>query len=211
VTRFAPWVCLLAVSAAASASPDLTGILKGVETRYNRARTLQVHFEQTYDAPQRPSRTESGELFLRKPGRMQWRYSHPAGKLFVSDGKYVYLYTPGNNRVERTKVKESDDMRAPLAFLLGKLDFERDFKRFTYHPGDGGSWIAAEPRSGKAPFAKVEFLVGPSYEIRRLIVAEEDGSTMEFHFDREKLNPPLAESLFRFKAPPGAEVVEAAD
>ncbi|HEY1206407.1 MAG: outer membrane lipoprotein carrier protein LolA [Bryobacteraceae bacterium] len=211
MSRFALWVCLLSVSAAAYASPDLTAILKGVEDRYNRAQTLAVHFEQTYEAPQRGPKTESGELFLRKPGRMHWRYSQPAGKLFVSDGKFVYLYTPANNRVERTKVKESDDMRAPLAFLLGKLNFERDFKRFTYHPGDGGTWVAAEPRSGKAPFTKVEFLVSPSYEIRQLIVAEEGGSSMEFRFDQEKLNPALAASLFRFQPPPGAEVVEGAE
>ncbi len=68
--------------------------------------------------------------------------------------------------------------------------------------------MSAEPRSGKAPFTKVEFLVSPSYEIRQLIVAEEGGSSMQFRFDQEKLNPTLAAGLFRFQAPPGAEVVE---
>jgi outer membrane lipoprotein carrier protein len=208
VIRFAPWACLFTLAAVAWAGPDTSALLKGVEGRYNRARSLQVHFEQTYEAPQRAPKTESGELFLRKPGRMHWKNAQPPGKLFISDGKYVYLYTPANNRVERTKVKESDDMRAPLAFLLGKLDFERDFKRFTFHAADGGTWVAAEPRSAKAPFAKVEFLVSPAYEIRQLIVAEEGGSTMEFRFDRETLNPTLAESLFRFQPPTGAEVVE---
>jgi outer membrane lipoprotein carrier protein len=211
VTRFLPWVCLFALAAGASAGTDSTSILRGVEQRYNRARTLQVHFEQTYQAPQRAPKTESGELSLRKPGRMHWRYSQPPGKLFIGDGKFVYLYTPANNRVERSKMKESDDMRAPLAFLLGDLDFARDFKRFTFRPADGGTWVAAEPASAKAPFTKVEFLVSPSFEIRHLIVAEDDGSTMDFRFDQEKLNPALADSLFRFQPPPGAQVVEAAE
>jgi outer membrane lipoprotein carrier protein len=207
VTRFvALGVCLLAAGSAATS--DVFGILRGVETRYNRARTLEVRFEQTYEAPRRPPKTEAGTLFLRKPGRMQWRYSQPPGKLFVSDGKYVYLYTPSDNRVERSKVKESDDMRAPLAFLLGKLDFHRDFKSFTAHPEGADTWIAAEPRSAKAPYTKVEFRVSPSYEIRRLLVAQDDGSTMDFRFDQEKLNPPLAETMFRFAPPPNAEVVD---
>ncbi len=193
------------------AAPDLSSMLKGVESRYNRARTLEVHFEQTYEAPGRAPKNESGELYLRKPGRMHWRYAQPPGKLFVSDGKYVYLYTPNNNRVERSKVKESDDMRAPLAFLLGKLDFQRDFKKFTYWPADGGTWVSAEPRSGKVSFTKVQFLVSPAFEIRRLIVAEDGGSSMEFRFEQERLNLTLAESLFRFQTPPGAEVVENAD
>jgi len=106
-------------------------VLRGVEHRYNRAQTVEVLFEQTFTAPRRGPKTERGELFLRKPGRMRWQYTTPAGKLFVSDGKYIYLYTPGTQRVERSKVKETDDMRAPLAFLLGKLDFQRDFKRLS--------------------------------------------------------------------------------
>jgi outer membrane lipoprotein carrier protein len=196
---------------ASTAAPDVTSILQGVENRYNRARTLEVNFEQTYDAPGRGPKTEAGHLFLRKPGRMRWQYTQPAGKLFVSDGKYIFLYTPGNNRVERTKVKESDDMRAPLGFLLGKLDFQKDFKRFVSRQEGEDTWIVAEPRSDKAPFTKVEFRVTPSYEIRRLIVAGDGGATTDFRFDQEKLNPPVADKLFQFLPPAGAEVAEEAD
>ncbi len=185
--------------------------MNGVEQRYNRARTLEVHFEQTYDAPSRGPTTESGELFLRKPGRMRWQYTQPAGKLFLSDGKYTFLYTPSNNRVERTKVKESDDLRAPLSFLLGKLDFQREFKHFVFRKEGEDTWITAEPRSDKTPFTKVEFRVSPSYEIQQLIIAGDGASTMEFRFAQEKLNPPLPEPMFQFKAPAGAEVVEEAE
>ena len=210
MTRIALWACLLGVSASAGAL-DTTKLLAGVETRYNNARSLQVHFEQTYEGSQRGPKTESGELFLRKPGRMRWQYSQPAGKLFVSDGKVIYLYTPSNNRVERSKVKESDDMRAPLAFLLGKLDFQRDFKRFTVRSEGADTWIVAEPKSDRAPYSKVEFRVAPNYEIRQLIVAGDGASTMEFRFEQEKINPPLAENMFQFHSPAGAEVVEASE
>jgi len=184
--------------------------LQGVEKRYNRARTLEVSFQQTYTATRRSAKTESGQLYLRKPGRMRWQYADPAGKLFISDGKYIFLYTPSSNRVERTKVKESDDMRAPLAFLLGQVDFNRDFKRFILRPR-GADWsIIAEPKSDKAPFAQVEFRVGPAYEIRELEVTGQDNSVMHFRFDNEKLNPALKEALFRFTVPAGAEVVDEA-
>jgi outer membrane lipoprotein carrier protein len=210
VTRIVLGACLLAVCASA-AGPDLTSILHGVENRYNRARTLEVRFEQTYDAPGRGPKTESGVLFLRKPGRMRWQYDNPSGKLFLSDGKFTFLYTPANHRVERTKVKESDDTRAPLAFLLGKLDFERDFKRFVTRPQGPDLWITAEPSSDKAPFTKVEFLVGPSFEIRKVIVAGEGGSATGFSFNQEKLNPQLSDRLFQFQSPAGAEIVEEAE
>jgi len=207
VTRLAIGVCLLAVSAWAR-TPELSEILKGVENRYNRARTLELSFEQTYDAPRRAARTESGQLFLRKPGLMRWQYNVPKGKLFISDGKYVYLYTPAANRVERSKVKESEDLRAPLAFLLGKLDFQRDFKRFVMRQDGEALSIIAEPKSDNATFTQVEFRVGPEFEIRELEIIGQDNSIMQFRFENEKLNPPLREALFKFSVPADAEVVE---
>lgn len=190
-----------------TAGQDVGAILKGVERRYNSARTLAVRFEQTHTAQKR-RRTERGELFLRKPGRMRWQYSAPAGKLFVSDGKNFYLFTPDNNRVERTRIKESDDWRAPLAFLLGKLDFQRDFKRFTTRPEGPDTWIVAEPRSDRLAYTRVGFLVDTSFGIKRLEITGQDQSMMEYRFEAERLNPPLDESLFRFQPPPGAEVVD---
>ena len=95
----------------------MNGLLKNVENRYNRAQTLQVLFNESYTGAGQPRRSEAGRLTLRKPGRMRWDYTSPLGKLFVSDGKFLWLYTPANNRVERMRLKEAEDMRAPLAFL----------------------------------------------------------------------------------------------
>ncbi len=190
------------------AGVDTATLLKAVQERYNRAQTLQVLFQQTYSMGKRGSRTESGELFLRKPGRMRWQYDSPKGKLFLSDGKEMYLYTPASNQVQEMKVRDSEDMRAPLAFLLGRLDFWRDFQRFVSRPEESDVRITAQPKSDRAPYSEVEFVVTPSHEIRYLRVTGQDQSVMEFRFTDEKLNPPLAESLFRFVPPPGAEVIE---
>jgi len=78
---------------------------------------------------------------------MRWEYSSPAGKLFVSDGKQVFLYTPMQNRVERSKLKQSDDLRAPMAFLLGKLDFSKEFRSFESRTEGTNTWITAEPKN----------------------------------------------------------------
>ena len=72
------------------------------------------------------TRTESGTLFLRKPGRMLWQYSTPAGKIFLLDGKYAWLYTKGDAQVQRVPAKELDDLRSPLRFLLGHTQLEKE-------------------------------------------------------------------------------------
>jgi outer membrane lipoprotein carrier protein len=199
---------LLAVSAFAG-DAALDALLKGVETRYNKTRTLQVLFHEDYTPPGRPKRTESGRLVLRKPGKMRWDYDQPKGKLFVGDGKYLWLYTPLDNRAERMKLKESDDMRAPLAFLLGKLDFQKEFRNLQAKPEGSGIRITAEPKTDNLPYSAVEFVVSADQRIRMVKVTGFDHSITEFRFDEEKVDPPLDAKLFQFQVPKGAQLVEA--
>jgi outer membrane lipoprotein carrier protein len=190
---------------------ELSEAIAGIENRYNRSRSMQLLFEQTYTGHGRPPRTESGALFLRKPRRMRWDYREPAGKLFLADGKNVYFYSPAARRVEKTPLKESGDLRAPLAFLIGRLDLRRDFATFRSKPEGDHLHITALPKSKKAPYTEVEFVVAPDFRIERLVVQGQDNSTMEFRFSGEKPNPALAEELFTFQMPEGAELVEIAD
>jgi outer membrane lipoprotein carrier protein len=201
--------CLTGVGLAQAAQADLNSLLKGVEQRYNRAKTLQVHFVESYTVQGRARKSESGELTLRKPGRMRWDYTTPAGKLFVSDGKDVYLYTPEANRVEKTKLKASEDMHAPLAFLLGKLDFAKDFRDFEIKPEGANYLIMAKAKSEKLPYEKIQMLVTPEYAIQRLAIDGQDLSLLTFQLDGEKLNPPVDDALFKFQMPAGATLVDA--
>jgi len=219
VTRLAV-CCALAASCALhaaaladpAADPKLAQLLRSVEARYNRAQSLKLDFSETYAAPGHPVQTESGTLLLRKPGRMRWDYSFPAGKIYLSDGKDVYLYTPGDHRAEKSKLKESEDMRAPLAFLLGKLNFEKEFKEFSTRPEgppeNGDRWITAWPKSQNLLYTEVEFLASPDGSIRRVNVTGQDHSKLNFTFSNEKMNAPAPPALFTFHPPPGVEVVD---
>ena len=203
------WLVVCALAAAAyAADADPAILLKGVESRYNRAKTLKVVFHESYTASGHPRQTESGDLTLRKPGRMRWDYSTPAGKLFLSDGKDVYLYTPDAHRVERMGMKESDDMRVPLAFLLGKLDFQKEFRDFVVSPESPFWKIAAKAKNDKLPYERIEMLVATDYSIQRLVITGQDKSVLTFKFDKEQVNPTVNDALFKFQMPPGATLVK---
>ena len=187
---------------------DFRPILKGVENHYNRAKTLEVVFTETYTGQGRPRQSESGKLTLRKPGRMRWDYNSPAGKLFLTDGKQAYLYNPVTNRVEQMPLKQSEDMRAPLAFLLGKLDFAKEFGNFTSGVEGDNTLIGARAKSDKLPYESIKMLINRSYEIRRLEVTGQDRSVLTFQFDQEKVNPALDDKQFKFQMPPGAKLAD---
>jgi len=206
MTRLALWVSLAALPVFA-ADDNLARVLKGVQDRYNSAKTLQVSFNETYTVQGRPRQSESGTLTLRKPGRMRWDYSTPAGKLFVSDGSNVWLYTPDAKRVEKMKLKESEDMRAPLAFLLGKLDFQKEFRDFQMKPEGSGYLITARAKSDKLPYEDIRMTAAPDFTITNLLITGQDQSVLAFRFAAEKLNPEVNDSAFKFLMPPGATLV----
>jgi outer membrane lipoprotein carrier protein len=205
-----PVVTLLALAAFIPAgSPSADQIITQVQNRYNSARTLSVDFVESYSLQGHARPPESGTLRLRKQGKMRWDYTRPAGKLFISDGKTVYLYTARDNRVEKVPLKDTEDMRAPLAFLLGRLELRKEFRDFKVRPGEGGAWLEASAKNDRIPYEQVEMLIAPNGEVKQLKVLGRDQSLLAYSFSQEQLNPPLADSIFHFEIPPGAEVVDA--
>jgi outer membrane lipoprotein carrier protein len=192
--------------------PNLREVLRGVENRYNRLKSMKSRFEQTLRQGGRAARTESGTLFLSKPGRMRWEYESPEPKLFLTDGKRVILFVPSENRVLESAIKETEDVRAPLAFLLGRLNFDEQFQRIETGPQlvpvEKGNFVfKAHSKQLAERLEWVLFEVSPTHEIRRVVARERGGLENEFRFSSVENNPTLASALFQFQAPAGAQVV----
>ena len=129
------------------------------------------------------------------------------GEFLLGDGQFNYDYDPKTNEVARSKFKDGDDARGPLALLLGKVDFDRDFGSYGTGGADGA--ITAAPKSDNLPYTGIAFTTGPDFSIKTLSITGQDKSVTKFVFDGEVANPPLKESLFVFVKPPGAVVVDA--
>ena len=192
-------------------APDTSAILKGVEKRYNSTTTLEAAFTQTLTDRGRTRAVKKGTVYLSKPKKTRWAYSMPEGDWFLSDENYAYAYDKAKNTVERIKLKETDDMRIPLAFLLGKLDFQKDFGRFNTRREGANTFIAANPKNDKLLFTEVAMLIAPDFSLRRVSVTGQDFSVTEFVLEGEKRNLPVPAALFRFTPPPGATVVDAGE
>jgi outer membrane lipoprotein carrier protein len=203
ITAVLAFLVTAALLGAAAEPADLQRILKGVEDRYNKIQTLQLKFTESTTSRGR-TRSESGTLYLRKKGKMRWEYT--SGMLFVSDSKFIFSYYPDEHRYEKLSMKETDDMRAPLAFLLGEVNFERDFGKYQSKEQDGNTLITALPKSDKFPYTEVTFLVAPDSTIRRLEVKLQTNDLMVFTFEGEKKNPLLSDALFTFTPPKDAQV-----
>ncbi len=189
----------------------LDEITKKVDQRYNHMRTLTASFTESYRGAG-VSRTESGTLWLKRPGKMRWEYTEPQTKLFISDGKTAYFYVPGERQAREAPVKKLDDLRSPLRYLLGNTKLQKEFTGLSLAPDQsaapGDVVLRGVPKAMADRIASVLLEVSPEGEIRRIVVDEVDGSTTEFRFTNQKENIAVPEEQFHFTPPPGVELVQ---
>lgn len=212
-TGFAVRVLLLLLMVAASAKAgDVDAIVRGVEKRYQAARTLKAVFLHRYSESRNALRVESGTVYFSRGGKMRWEYESPEEKLFVADGKMVWFYVPADRTVTRAKMKASEDWQTPLALLVGKAKVSRVCGRVEL---SDARTSAAEnvvlrclPKSDKAGFLELFIEVDDQYRLVRVLIREPGGVETEFQFGKWHENLALADTLFRFIAPPGVAIVD---
>ena len=189
--------------------PDVHAIAHLVDSHYNNLHSLRAHFTESYEGLGM-TRSESGTLLLRKPGRMRWDYSSPAGKIFLSDGKYAWFYTPGGAQVQRILMKQLDDLRSPLSFLLGHTQLEKELTGLGLTRGPQGSLVlTGQPKGQENRVRRVKLTIAPSNgAIQDLEIEEADGAITRFTFTSEQPNVAIPESSFHFTPPAGVPVVD---
>ena len=193
----------------------LVSLIERLQQRYSSVQSVTARFTQTYRAPG-VEQVESGEMFMKKPGLMRWEYSVPEIKLFITDEKSSYLYTPEDRQVLISSFSAADLRSTPLQFLLGQGKIADSF---TYSVEEmdkpkfqGTVLIRLTPRSqqGEYDYVLVE-CDEKTVEIRRMVIYELTGSSSEFVFSHLITNPKLDNSKFRFKIPKGVEVIRLDD
>jgi len=179
-----------------------------VDRHYDQLHSLKAGFREDY-AGMGMTRTESGTLFLRKPGRMLWQYSTPAGKIFLLDGKYGWLYTKGDAQIQRIPAKELDDLRSPLRFLLGHTELEKELTGLKLEGSSNGLYkLSGLPKGQENQVTRLELTVTAEGAITTLEMQEVNGAITRFTFTDEQPDATIRAEMFHFTPPPGVPVVD---
>ncbi len=201
-----------AVAAQTPAPINVRQVAAAVDRRYNNLQTLEADFTEIYQSAG-TSRTEAGTLWLKRPGKMRWEYRTPREKLFITNGKTAWFYVPGEQQARKTAVKNLDDLRSPLRYLLGRTKLEKEFEGLSAAPDvapltAGAIVLRGVPKGAGDRINQVLLEIGPDHQINRIVIEEADGSTTEFRFQNQKENVQLTDQRFRFTSPPGVETIE---
>jgi outer membrane lipoprotein carrier protein len=203
---------LILIATPLPAQTNVHALAEKVDKHYNNLQTLQADFTEIYKGAGL-SRSESGTLWLRRPGRMRWQYEQPRKKLFIVDGKTAWFYATGDQMAQKAKVQNLDDLRTPLAYLLGRTKLEKEFEGLSLAPDQqpingGTAVLRGIPKNMKERVSQVLLEVGADGALTRILAEEVDGSTTDFRFSNQHENVQIAGDKFKFIAPPGVQVEE---
>jgi len=204
-------LALLSLAQTGSAA-DIKALAGAVDAHYNRLRSLEAEFIEVYRGAGM-ERTETGTLWLKKPGKMRWEYRSPREKLFVSDGRDAWFYVPDDRQARKTAAKKLEDVRSPLAFLLGKTKLEKELRGLSMAPDitpleAGNVVLRGMPVGMEDRVSEILLEVTPEHQIARLVIQEVDGAATEYRFSEQKEGVAVADGRFEFRPPAGTETVE---
>ena len=196
-------------SGAGTTQPAKAAVLDRIQDHYQHTMSFTAKFTDEITGMGGTKRKRTGRLFYKRPGRMRWEFDPPQTETVVSDGQKLYDYQPDRNQVLEMPIGRAFKSAAPLAFLLGIGNIRRDFNASLTAPAPSDPLLRVllVPKTGGD---RIEMGLEPStYDLMAVRVTDAMGNTTSIRFSAVRTNVQLADSLFNFETPPGADVVQA--
>ena len=191
---------------------DPEEIARSADAALDALRSLGAEFEQEVVNPiLERTTTGRGTLLYQAPDRFRIAYTDPAGDVVVNDGQFVWIYLPSSQpgQVIRQPAERSG-VQNPLTYLR---DLRRHFDaRHAGREDVGGhptDHLRMDPKSGRAPFARLDVWVDRSTRLPRQVrTTTADDVVTTYTFKTFQRNVELADRLFTFAPPEGVEVFD---
>lgn len=199
---------------AVRAATPVDDVVERVQATCVRTQDLSARFQQTATNRTLGQVQEASGLFLAKrPGMMRWAYEKPEARLFVTDGKTLWAYSPSEKQVVVQGVADALASRLPLSFLAGDCVLARDFDiTLVEHAGTRGlpttRILDLKPKRPEAGIVRMLLEVTTKgYTVDKTTLFDAYGNTTAITLTHLKLNNGVDDQQFRFAPPAGVTVV----
>lgn len=187
-----------------------TGATTGTENLdrfFNEFRTLRADFSQVVlDENLVPLEESSGRLWIARPGRFRWDYHPPFEQRVVADGNRIWMY---DLELEQVTVRDQQSAlgRTPAMLLSGSGDVASDYTVADLGRQGSVDWISLRPRNSAGSFSEVQ--LGFENDTLRLIqLLDHLDQVTRIVLSHVEKNPTIPDDRFRFKVPPGVDLIE---
>ncbi len=177
--------------------------------------TFQADFEQwRYDRFGHRLEPARGRVAILRPGRFRWEYTEPEPQLLLADGKRLWNYDKLLDQVSVTPQEEAL-VGSPALLLSDAAPPSKTFIVYRIGTRDDLEWYALEPRNADSQFSLVRLGFDTSDEqpvLREMELTDNFDQRTRIRFEHVRINQPIDPGLFRFRPPPGVDVIgEAGD
>jgi outer membrane lipoprotein carrier protein len=210
---FATLALLVCLPLAATAAVSPEAVITKVQTIYDKAGGFQARFlqESTIKAAG-ASDSAAGWVYFMSPCRMRWQYETPPSqkKEIVSDGRLVWMYTPGDAVVMVYKLDKVLRSDLVMRFFSGIGLVHKDFNITWQRPPQPGASYVIDlfPKKAQPELKRLTLTINPdTYLVEKLDFSNALGEKTRFTFTHMKLGVPFGTSFFSFTPPPGVQVI----
>jgi outer membrane lipoprotein carrier protein len=204
---------LLAAPAQAqpSADPAVAPLVARIQKFYDSTKDLHARFDQVLESGMGAKKKASGELSLKKPGKMRWDYQKPEKKLMVSDGQTLWVYEPEDEQAFKQELRAST-LPLSVTFLFGQGKLSDEFTVTVVHPDGIGSAgdtvLKLVPKTATAAYRYLLFVVDPKTGVvHETIIYDQQGGTNHLTFTNVETNKGIDDAKFHFSPPTGTKIL----
>lgn len=206
---------LISVTVSAVEVRKLDEIVSGIQAKYEKVEDFHAKFTQeaTVRALNKVQKAD-GEVWFKKPGKMRWNYYRPAKDEIVSDGITLWFYNYEEKQAIRSPLDKVMDTSTTTTFLSGlgniKEQFDAKFSSEKQFDDNGNYLIDLMPKGKGEEYNMVTIAVDKKGMIvKDIFLYDPFGNLTKVSLKGIEINKGVPDSLFKFKAPKGTEVIEA--
>ena len=184
-------------------------VLKKLQEKYEEVSTIKASFTQeTFYKTLGQSQLSGGTLFIKKPGKMRWRYEGDDTDELISDGTTFWIFQKDLFQVIETQARGGPPAVA-LKFLTGMADIEDDFE-VELSKEDKKSWtLLLRPRANMPNVKTIRVEVDKAkLLVLKTVVNDPFGTRTTVSLSNVTLNEEIEDSFFVFKTPKGVKVIK---
>ncbi|MCP4130670.1 MAG: outer membrane lipoprotein carrier protein LolA [bacterium] len=142
--------------------------------------------------------TFTGSFKYLNPGMIYVKFSSPAGKIVVSNGKRLWIYSPSSNicGVQDLYPGSSGGIAGLTQGYMAILTSQ------------SASGYTLKLKSGGKTYPEIILLLDSTFFLKRAILKNGAGETTSFSISNRSFSAPVMRSLFDFNVPANAQVVK---
>ena len=142
--------------------------------------------------------TYTGSFKYMNPGKIYIKFSSPAGQVIVSNGKSLWIYSPGNN-ICGVQDLAGGGSGGITAFTSGYL-------AIVTAQGPGGYTIKL--KANDKSYNEILLILDSSFFLKRAVFKSKDGGSISFSLSNVSTTAPVMANIFSFDVPSSAQVVK---